>query len=236
MSVMVLVSIVSTIVALAASFVAWRVVRDERRRSAARVAVLAEEIRAARRGSDRPSIDLPLRTESPRAQATEAAPALFAAPQPATAQFGLALAIGAFVVAAVAAAVALLSTGSPTASAADQNQQPPAVTETVAATTPLELVALGHERDGDTLSVQGVVRNPAGGAPLRALVAVVSAFDADGASLPAQQAIVSDGSLSPGSESPFTVTLSVSKGVSRYRVSFRSGGRVMPHVDKRSEH
>ena len=42
---------------------------------------------------------------------------------------------------------------------------------------PLELVALGHTRDASTLTITGIVRNPAKGPKLEGLTAVVSLLD-----------------------------------------------------------
>jgi hypothetical protein len=41
--------------------------------------------------------------------------------------------------------------------------------------------------------------------------------------------------LEPGAESTFAVTLPATGDVGRYRVSFRTGDRLMSHVDRRHE-
>jgi hypothetical protein len=102
------------------------------------------------------------------------------------------------------------------------------------AAVPLELVALGHDRDSDRLTVRGVVRNPASGAPVERLTAVVFAFNADGGFLASGRAIIDASSaLRPGGESTFVVTVPGAGAVGRYRVSFRTDDRVVPHVDRR---
>jgi hypothetical protein len=47
-----------------------------------------------------------------------------------------------------------------------------------------------------------------------------------------REAILSP-TLGPGGESSFTVTVPDAKDVGRYRVSFRTEERVIPHVDQR---
>ena len=98
---------------------------------------------------------------------------------------------------------------------------------------PLELVALGYEREGDRLTVRGIVRNPSSGAPLDALTAVVFLFNGDGRFLGSGRATVESPALGPGGESAFLVTVPGARAVGRYRVSFRSEDRVVPHVDRR---
>jgi hypothetical protein len=100
---------------------------------------------------------------------------------------------------------------------------------------PLELVALGHERDGDQLTVRGIVRVPPSGAGMDRLTAVVSLFAADGGFLASGSAAVEAQALRPGGESVFAVTVPRAGEVGRYRVSFTSDDRVVPHLDLRHE-
>jgi hypothetical protein len=201
-----LIAIGSTLVALVMTVVAWRAVQAERQRSSARIAALAREIHGEARG-------------------------LFdaASPPPAAgSRLGLALAIGGFVVASAAAAAIVFSNDGPVASAR--------VAPRVAAATaspPLELVALGHERDGDTLTVRGVVRNPQGGAEMDRLTAVVFTFSREGGFLNSARAPVDSPALVPGGESTFVVAVPGAADVGRYRVSFRSDDRIVSHLDKR---
>jgi hypothetical protein len=157
---------------------------------------------------------------------------LFAAPDQATpsgVRFAAAAAVGILAVGTAAALAVVLGTGPRTAPA--KPAAAPAATD--ADTLPLELVALGHDRDGDRLTVRGVVRNPAGGAPIDRLVAVVFVFNRDGGFVTSARASVEAAALRPGGESPFVVTLAGAGDVSRYRVSFRIDERVVPHIDKR---
>ncbi len=107
---------------------------------------------------------------------------------------------------------------------------------TTAASAPLELVALKQVRDGDALTISGVVRNPHEGAPVERIAAVISFFDGAGAQLTSVRAPLDFRTLAPGDESPFQVTTTVPAGVSRYRVSFRRDeGTIVPHVDRRTQ-
>jgi hypothetical protein len=98
---------------------------------------------------------------------------------------------------------------------------------------PLELVALGHERDGDRLTVRGIVRNPGSGARMDRVTAVVFLFDRTGGFLASGRVAIEAAALRPGGASPFVLTMPGAGEVGRYRVSFRTGDRVVPHVDRR---
>ncbi len=156
---------------------------------------------------------------------------LFAAPDqvaPSGVRFAAVAAISILAVGTAAALAVVLGTGPRTAPA-----KPVAAPTTEIDTLPLELVALGHDRDGDRLTVRGVVRNPAAGAPIDRLVAVVFVFNRDGGFVTSARAAVEVAALRPGSESPFVVTTAGTGDISRYRVSFRTDERVVPHIDKR---
>jgi hypothetical protein len=59
--------------------------------------------------------------------------------------------------------------------------RPAAVQQTAeAAARPLELVTLRHQRQGDTLVITGLVRNPPNATAITGLVAVAFAFDKQG--------------------------------------------------------
>jgi hypothetical protein len=156
---------------------------------------------------------------------------LFAAPDP-SAPSGVrfaAVAVG-ILAAATALALAVVLGAGPRTARATPGAAPAA---TGADPLPLELVALGHDRDGDRLTVRGVVRNPAAGAPIARLVAIVFVFNRDGAFVTSARAPVEAAALRPGGESPFVVTMAGAGDISRYRVSFRTNERVVPHIDKR---
>lgn len=115
--------------------------------------------------------------------------------------------------------------------AADEPRSTPAVAATAA--RPLELVALGHERDRDRLTIRGVVRNPEGAAALEGVEAVVFLYRANGDLLTSTRAPMTSGWLESGAQSTFAATV-LADDVARYRVSFRKGDRVLPHVDRRA--
>ena len=98
---------------------------------------------------------------------------------------------------------------------------------------PLELVALRHERQGTTLIVSGVVRNPHAGRKIKGLSAVAFTFDRQGAFLTSGRASLDFPQLVAGEESPFSVSVPQSAGVGRYRISFRTEDGMVPHIDRR---
>jgi hypothetical protein len=100
---------------------------------------------------------------------------------------------------------------------------------------PLELISLRHERRNSRLAITGLVRNPAAGAPLEKLGAVVFLFNSEGAYLSNARADVDYTRLVPGDESPFVITLDAPPNVARYRVSFRNEAGVVPHIDRRGQ-
>jgi hypothetical protein len=218
----IVIAALSLIVSIIMSGVAWRLAREERRRSRARVAVLASDL------------DLDLRPATAGAPAAD----LFRGEEPDRSRFAAVLVVGGF---AVATALALLVvtgrngqtaaeppgavTGRPTAT----GPKPRATTESA----PLELVALGHEREGDGIIVRGVVQNPAAGVERDRVAVVVFLFNRDGGFLASGLAAVEVPALAPGSQSGFMVTVPHAGEVGRYRVSFRSDDRIVPHVDRR---
>jgi hypothetical protein len=210
-----IVTALSLTVAAITSAVAWRTVRDERRRAAARVAVLAAAIHEH---------DEPPRQPSP----AEDFSGIFGerAAQPRT-KFAMIAVTALVAVCAVTGLVLLAETGSRGRPAAGRpNAGRPA-------DVPLELVALEHDRDESRLVVRGIVRNPASAAKLNGLTAVVLVFSKDGAYIASERAPVAVAALAPGAEAPFVVALPDADSVDRYRVSFRTNDRIVPHVDRR---
>jgi hypothetical protein len=134
--------------------------------------------------------------------------------------------IGAVVVVLALATIYFVS-GHPTASAG------PVRAAGGAANVPLELVSLRQARDGETLTVSGTVRNPSGASDRRHVAAVVFLFDRKGSFLASGRAPLDYQALAPGDESPFVIAVPGAADVSRYRVSFREGDDVLPHVDRR---
>lgn len=253
-----IVTLISMLLAAIMSAVAWRIAGDERRRSEARVAALAAGIhgvppapvaaqpRAGRRA------EIGIRAEPPRLKSMPAvarprqrwdeelelrpggapiAADLFAAPPSRSGSQWIArLGVGALVF-GTAVAIAILVGGGSSTAARSANQ----VAVTAPTELPLELVALGHERMGDRLTVRGVVRTPAAGGGRERLTAVVFVFARDGGFLASGRAAVDSPALSPGGESTFIVTVPGASEVGRYRVSFRTDDQIVPHVDRRHE-
>jgi hypothetical protein len=104
-----------------------------------------------------------------------------------------------------------------------------------ARTSPLELVSLGHSRDANALTINGVVRNPASGPKLDGLTAVVSLIDAHGGLISTKDVPLDYRALGPGEEAPFKITVPDPGAVSKYRVSFRAGADIVPHIDRRTD-
>ena len=230
------ITVLSLIVAVVMGVVSWRLVRDERTRSVARVAALAADIH------DVPFVgDLFLRTEVDTVTAMPALAEMFASAQatPERSRLALAATIVLAVGAVVSIAVRFGGFGASTSGRPIADGRAPVVTDhgakaASAMAAPLELVALGHERDADGLIVRGVLRNPSSGSEVDALTAVVLLFNHDGGLVASGRAAVEAAKLEPGGETTFVVTVPGAAEVERYRVSFRSDNRVLPHVDHRS--
>lgn len=228
------VTLVSLTVAIVMSIVAWRLVREERERSAARIEALAHDIAAEFDdvAGAAPVLRVASRPASPGASVEGAGalagPALFEAPEataspPAWRRLGAVVAIGAALVGGVLGAAVLLS------------DRPGAGTQAPAGSpAPLELLSLRHARQDGTFTVTGLVRNPTGGAAAERITAVVFLFDARGGFLASGRAPLDFTRLGPGEESPFVVAIPAPASVARYRVSFRKDeGGVVAHVDRR---
>ena len=230
---MLLLTLASLALAVVMTIVAWRANTEERRRSDARVAVLAQAIHEPIDLDLKPAPQ-PIFEPAFETRATNVAAADLFSPassdKPAG-RWGVALAAGGLVVATLAAGAILFSGEAPTAST--PNQTAPAA-GAVAPAAPLELVALAHERAGNALVVRGVVRNPSAGAEMDRLVAVVFLFNRDGGFVTSGRAPIESTALIPGGESTFVVNVPVTAEVGRYRVSFRVDDRVISHVDKRT--
>jgi hypothetical protein len=108
-------------------------------------------------------------------------------------------------------------------------------TSTANAPAPLELMSMRHQRQGTTLTVSGLVRNPGKGAAVNGITAVVFAFDRTGAFVASGRAPLDFSALAPGDESPFVVNVPNVSDVARYRVTFRSGNGVVRHIDRRDQ-
>jgi hypothetical protein len=207
---LIITTILSLVVAAVMSVVAWRLARDERRRSEARVSQLAADIHG----------------EPP--SPVHVSDSFFAEERSRTPGSPFrALAIGVLVVGSVIALVVFAS-GPPRGSVAAAPAAAPAP-----ASAPLELVTLRHEREGDRLIVRGVVREGAG-TELASLVAVVSVFNRLGDLVASGQGLITGARpAAAGVESSFIVTVPGVRDVARYRVAFKSNERIVAHLDRR---
>ena len=99
---------------------------------------------------------------------------------------------------------------------------------------PLELMSLSQGSDAGTFTVTGLVQNPRDGAAMQDVTAVVYLFDRDGNYFASGKAALDNNALRPGEESPFVVRVPSAGVVSRYRIGFRSDTNgVIAHVDRR---
>jgi hypothetical protein len=247
--------LIITIAALAiAGFLgiaAWGMWREERDRSAARVAALA----AAAAADEPPAAHTPIQP----ARVTEPKPVPKPAPWSATPEWRRLPRIEPTATAPERMADSFLSTTAP----ASSRQRALGIAAAVlfaaivtggyftlygngdsatgeaaagaAASAPLELISLRHERQDGALAITGLVRNPADGVAQDKLAAVAFLFDREGAFITSARAGVDFTQLAPGDESPFVIRLDAPARVARYRVSFRTEAGLVPHIDRRGQ-
>ena len=209
---LVVVSIVAAGLAIFFGALSWRLVHQDRLRSASRVAALSDAIDEATMG------------ESP-VDTVSVQPEFLAHERPVVrTQSFFKLAVGfamTVIVVIVFATLGATRSGGTTAAAAAAIKSPS-----------LELLSMRHVREADALTVTGLVRNGGSGSADR-LIAVVFAFDRSGNFLASGRAPIDFLSLAPGDESPFKVSVPNAGEVGRYRVSFRTEAGVVKHVDRR---
>jgi flagellar basal body-associated protein FliL len=241
-----IVTLVSMLIAAVMSIVAWKFAQEERRRADARIAALAAEIHSTEPIAPAPAsriADFDIRhADVPPVLATPTD--MFETTRRGGLAVPLIVGIGALVFVIAAGAAITLGRGSSATAAPSRHEelanpehlanpaQPATPAAPLAPMPALELLALGHERDGERLTVRGVVRNPSR-ASIGSVTAVVFLFDRNGSFLTSGRAAVDSGTLTPGGESTFIVTVPGAAAVGRYRVSFRTADRVVPHVDRR---
>lgn len=97
----------------------------------------------------------------------------------------------------------------------------------------LELLEMDDVASGAAFTVRGQVHNPAGAPERDGLSALVTLFDNHGVSIGSGESEVAT-HLAPGQTATFVVTLDATTPAAHYRVSFRQGRAVIPHVDRRS--
>ena len=223
MNVLTALTVLSIVIALAMTAVVLRLGLRERRRSAARVAALEADIYR----TEDEDIEV---LHDPASTLQQAPPPVFS---PAVSDPGRPHRIPIAPLVAVAAAIALGAAIGATRNGASQNQSPRQHASASTAAQALELLSLDHERADDHFTVRGIVRNPAPGRDIDHLMAVVLVFNQQGGFLTSGRSPVESADLEPGAEAKFTVTLPGAADVGKYRVSFRTDDRVVPHVDRR---
>jgi hypothetical protein len=209
------ITLLSMGMALSLSIVVWRMVRDDRRRSEARVHALT---------------DLAVR---PDIHASAPAPAISLAVPAQGPAWGRRAAIIASVALALIATVLMMLTARTRAAI-------PAAVDTAGAaatgTGPLELLSLRDTREGGTLTIAGLVGNPRGAALLHNVKVNADVFDASGAMVTRGAAALDVRALAPGDQSPFVLSVTTNAPVAKYRVSFvNADGRVIEHIDHRRQ-
>lgn len=212
-------TVVSLVAAVGFALVAWRSLAEDRRRSAARVAALASAIDGG--------VPQPASPSAPVAVASmfTTAPGGSLKSRPL-----IKAAVVATMGVAIVVAVAMSSGRQDEASST-----PAAVNAAARQTAPLELVSMRHAREGSSLTISGLVRNPRAGSLATRITAVVFAFDKNGTFVASGRAPLDFTTLEPGDESPFVVTIPNVSDVGRYRVSFRTESGMLRHVDRRSD-
>jgi len=245
------VTLLSMMMAASLSVIVWRMLRDERQRSEARVTALSRmagghhQLNDARglQASPRDAMaaghrELDLSDALPLHDAPVLMPNnLFTQPERAS-PWGHRLAViaGLGLVVASVILVALTATGR---NASARGAQAPAANATAPAAVTaagLELLSLRDTRQADALTITGLVHNPRGGANLTNVTVTAYTFDDKGSFLASARALIDVTALAPGDESPFVVSVPVTDTVARYRIGFRDeAGRVIAHVDKRRQ-
>ncbi len=220
--VLVSITALSLILALAMGVVLFTVLREDRQRSDARVAAL---------GVASAKFDLPLAHRDPEAlrepdPIVRTSNDLFAVnsePSPWARRLGVAATL-AVVIGGIGYMVLPARSAEPSTSS------------TAAPNFPLELLTLSHTTQPSGLTISGTIYNPRGAAPVSQVFAAVVLFGPDGNFLTSARAPLDFTTLGAGEESPFVITVPVAGVVARYRVGFRAAdGSVIAHVDRRAD-
>ncbi|HEY3158975.1 MAG TPA: hypothetical protein VGJ78_08460 [Vicinamibacterales bacterium] len=208
---LVLLTLTTLSLAAAAGFgtLSWRVGREERERARARIAALSTAM-------------APASPETPLLSGVAVGSVFDRTTEGLRGRTVIKLAAGAVMLLLIAGVVFLSSRTADSASAAAK------------APAPLELLSMRYQRQGTTLTVSGLVKNPAGGAAVNSVTAVVFAFDRNGSFVASGRSPLDFSALAPGDESPFVVNVPNVSDVARYRVTFRSGNGVVRHIDRRT--
>jgi hypothetical protein len=234
-STLLIITIASLALTVVLAIVLTVILLDKRRRSQARVAVLAEMAAAEFASSPAPASplddldDFEILPVEPVMSSGD----LFT-PHREPSAWPKRLAV-AGAIALVVIAVAVVRPGAPRVGSS--NAVSPAAkvaAENDGATHLLELLSLKHDQEANALKITGLVQNPRQGTPLTRITATAMLFGSDGTFLASGRAPLDFSTLRPGDESGFVITVPVSAPVARYRVGFRAeDGRIIGHVDRR---
>jgi hypothetical protein len=244
------VTLLSMAMAASLSVVVWRMLRDERQRSDARVIALSRMAGAHQKSTDARvlqafprdtrggaqrdlSQELPLHDDAPVVMASD----LFTAPKHES-PWGHRVAVMSGLGLVVASVILFALTAADRKAPARSAQAPAAqgAAPAAAATGGLELLSLRDSRQAESLTITGLVHNPRDGVALTRVTVTAYTFDDKGSFLASGRALIDVTALAPGDESPFVVSVPVSDAVARYRIGFRDeAGRVIAHVDKRRQ-
>jgi hypothetical protein len=236
-TILLIITLISAATAIAAVATARRLRRNERDRSDARVAALANAadahghsdpgwmlVNGEMQWNPEPARPAPVSNlESPITSSSERFFGTVEREEPSRSRLPLVAAAALIVM--LGGALAFLNSST--------SNDGPATVAQVGHTETLELVALGHARDARQLTITGTVRNPSSGVKMEGLTAVISLLDRTGALVSTKDVPLDYRALGPGEEAPFKVSIPDPGAIARYRVSFRAGSDVVPHVDRR---
>jgi hypothetical protein len=220
MTALITITLLSVTLAVAMTAYAFRLAREARRRSEARVEALAADIHQVS-GEERAS---PVTVNG-----------LFTAEMRRDSSPSFrALAIGAVIVGATLAAM-IAGAGRSRQQVGERPSPSPVESRVPAAPAPLELTHLEHDAERDALVIRGTVVDKNDPPSNTSLTAAVFALDGNGAVVGTGSAPLEIASTSApgGVESSFVVKIAGARDIRRYRVSFRSGDRTVAHVDRR---
>jgi hypothetical protein len=215
---------VSLTIAAGLGFVLARMVREERRRSAARVQLLSELAgRQAVPAAARPEALQPAATVQDLFHEREE-------PSPWPRRFAVIGALAALLaISGIGYRLLIVSPASPAQQVTGPAQ--PSLSDA----PPLELLTMRHASEEGVLTITGQVRNPRSGRTLKGVNATVLVFGPGGSFMTNMRAPLDYTALAPGEESPFVIRVPLTGTVERYRIGFRADdGRVLSHVDRRS--
>jgi hypothetical protein len=221
----------------AMTWVAWRIISENRGRESARVQLLSNLAFPDGPPPPEPSWDEFVSEDAAPSAATSAAPALFDEPVRSAPGSRRAVALAAVGVVMLAAVSTYAWFHGDSAAAPEARSAPAAASPSAAHAAHVDLLALDHRLTRRfEFVVNGRVRNPAGGESLRDLIAVVEVFDRSDRVIATVSAPVESSVLRAGESASFSVEASQVPGIARYRIEFRVNGRdAVPHVDLRGK-